>query len=110
MQPRLILAIISLILTAAPAAAQTTATTSDRQDTGVYYVTASALNVRFAPDGGGKVAKKLERGEKVFVFETRDGWARISKPFSGESVGLPGMAAYWVSLRYLSREETQQQH
>lgn len=104
MRPTIILAIIQLLVLTCPAAAQTAGPPPTDAATGVYYVAASALNVRFAPAGGGQVATRLDRGEKVYVFETRDGWARISKPFSGESVGLPGIVAYWVSLRYLSRE------
>lgn len=97
--------ILWLVLSTIPAGAQTGGTAPDAQDTGVYYVTASTLNVRFEPAGGGKVAKTLERGEKVFVFEMRDGWGRISKPFSGKNFDLPGMVAYWVSMQYLGREK-----
>lgn len=109
MRTRLLTIILFLSALAAPALAQTGGAAPESQDTGVYYVTASALNVRFGPSGEGKVAKKLQRGEKVFVFEARDGWARISKPFSGKNVDLPGMVAYWVSIRYLTREMPREQ-
>lgn len=99
------IAILWLPLLAGPALAQTSAAPPEPENTGIHYVTASALNVRLGPGADSRAAKSLQRGEKVFVFEVKDGWARISKPFSGKTVGQPGMVSYWVSMTYLSREE-----
>lgn len=108
MRHSLLTAILSLWLFAVPAFGQTaeqaTPPGPDSEHTGVYYVAASALNVRFGPGNGEKVAKTLPRGEKVYVFEVSDGWARISKPFNGKTFDLPGTVAYWVSRAYLTRE------
>src|SRR3990167_7485307 len=40
------------------------------------YVSADKLNIRDQP--GGKVISKLQRGDKVQIFETRNEWVRIS--------------------------------
>ncbi len=72
-------------------------------ETGTYYVVASTLNVRLAPGPQGRLSGSLQREQQVYVFETKDGWGRISKYYDGGKDGLSGMIARWVAMRYLSR-------
>ena len=58
-----------------------------------FFVAVDALNTRDAPNG--RVLGKVTRGEKVPVFETADGWARISPT---------GEPAQWVSFARLCSE------
>ena len=62
----------------------------------VFYVTDDKLDVRSAPKDGA-VVSQLNRGQKVFVFEKIDGWARVSHPDSEPR---------WVSTLFLSRKKT----
>jgi N-acetylmuramoyl-L-alanine amidase len=48
-------------------------------DFDTYEVTASILNVRFGPGGSFTVSRKLSRGEKVEVLDTRGDWAKITE-------------------------------
>lgn len=57
---------------------------------GSYTITASALNVRRAPDGAAKIVKHLSRGVHVEVYETRGAWRRIHST-----------EQQWVSSRFL---------
>lgn len=67
-----------------------------------FYVTPEKLNVRLAPSINGKITNVLSKRQVVTVFETKDGWARISRYYDGESEGLQGNVARWVSSKYLS--------
>ncbi|UEB97861.1 SH3 domain-containing protein [Pseudomonas sp. HN2] len=54
------------------------------------YVSTDKLNIRDQP--GGKVISKLQRGDKVQVFEKRNEWVRIS---------IDGQPARWLSSKSL---------
>lgn len=63
----------------------------------VWYVTATAVNVREGPSTGTAVVDRLTRGEAVAVsFEPGSEWAHVRI----EGDGLEG----WVALRFLSPE------
>lgn len=63
---------------------------------GNYVVTSRKLNVRLAPNKNGVIANTLSKGQRVEVFEFKDGWARISRSYDGEAEGLTGTVARWV--------------
>lgn len=69
---------------------------------GSYFVTASTLNVRLAPNANGKVTNRLYRQNRVDVLELRNGWARISKYYDGRVEGLSRKVARWVAANHLS--------
>ena len=46
---------------------------------GAYYVKETVLEERLAPSTDGSVTNRIYRGQKVEVFEIKDGWARVSK-------------------------------
>ncbi|WP_434589370.1 SH3 domain-containing protein [Pseudomonas sp. R4-83] len=54
------------------------------------YVSTDKLNIRDQP--GGKVISRLQRGDKVQVFEKRNEWVRIS---------IDGQPARWLSSKSL---------
>ena len=67
------------------------------------YVTANQLNVRLSPSPSGKITNRLDRGQRVDVFEVKNGWARISKYYDGFVEGVSGQVARWVASKYLSK-------
>lgn len=69
---------------------------------GSYYVTTEVLNVRLSPNSSGKVTNQLYERQRVDVLEIKNGWARVSKYYSGSSEGIEGNVARWVSAKYLS--------
>lgn len=62
-----------------------------------YYVNTSSLNVRYSPNTGSKVYKKLAKGDavKVVVENRNDGWKKIN--INGK--------AYYVSGSYLTKNK-----
>ncbi|MFN0263827.1 SH3 domain-containing protein [Tepidamorphus sp. 3E244] len=76
-----------------------------------YYVTANSLNVRLCPATSCPATNKLYRGQKVELFQSRDGWARISEFYdaSVEKAEFPEIqedkVARWVSAEFLSRNK-----
>ncbi|PMO00210.1 hypothetical protein BCT19_23450 [Vibrio splendidus] len=80
-------------------ASDTTITISD------FYVTASELNVRLSPAKTGKKTNVIYRRQLVQVFETTNGWSRISKYYDGTIEGVDGEVARWVSSKYLSKHK-----
>ena len=69
---------------------------------GSYYVTTEVLNVRLAPNPSGQITNRLYERQRVDVLEIKNGWARVSKYYSGSSEGLDGDVARWVAEKYLS--------
>ena len=75
------------------------------------YVAASALNVRLCPATSCPVTNKIYRGDRVDVYELKDGWARISKFYDAavERLEFPSLTgdrvARWVSMEYLSKSK-----
>jgi len=61
---------------------------------GDYYVTASVLNERTAPISG-QVINRIYRGQKLTVYEVRNGWGLVT---------TPGFVERWVSMEHLARE------
>jgi hypothetical protein len=75
---------------------------SSDTDIGIFFVTSDELNERLQPRIDGKISNVIYRGQKVTVYEYKDGWARIS-PYYNQSVeGSSGTAARWVFAKYLS--------
>lgn len=69
----------------------------------IRYVTADKLNVRLCPAVTCPATASIYRGNKVEVFEMKNGWARISHPYDGIDEDMPGeIVARWVSAAYLS--------
>ena len=61
-----------------------------------YYVSPDKLGVREAPNKDAFIESIIYRGDKVFVLEKKDGWARIS-PYYVYEDGGPKVAE-WVPL------------
>ena len=74
---------------------------AEARSPGNYVVTALHLNVRLAANASAKLVGKLPLREQVVVLEVKDGWARISDYYDGESEGLSGNVAHWVRAAYL---------
>ena len=81
----LCLCVVVALTLAAPASAQ---------ELGDYYVGVPVLNERAAPKTG-EVVNRIYRGQKVTVYEIRDGWAQID---------TPGFEERWVIFKSLTRE------
>lgn len=60
---------------------------------GDYYVISPVLNERSAPVDG-EVVNRIYKGQKVTVYEVRNGWAQIDPP---------GADQRWVIMKSLSR-------
>ena len=61
----------------------------------ILFVTGSRVNVRTAPSIKGNRITQVVQGQKVTVFETQNGWARISVKGQSAKTG-------WMSAKYLS--------
>lgn len=96
---RVTLAILGSIFAVSAAFAEATSP-------GIFVVNTATLNVRLAANTSGKVADRLFSGQKVEVFEVRDGWARVSPYYDGQSEGLAGNVARWVFATHLSTESS----
>ena len=70
-------------------------------DMGVYTVTASSLKVRLQPSIDAKVIKSLRNKQRVTVYESVHGWARVSQYHDGKDLGEAGLVSEWVSMKYL---------
>ena len=92
---RFILTLCILLCTASAAFAEASSP-------GRYVVTADSLNVRLAASTSAKLVSKLQLRQKIEVLEVKDGWARISEYYSGESEGLDGYVARWVFAAHLA--------
>lgn len=60
--------------------------------------------VRLGPSPTALQTSELYRQDKVDVYETIKGWARISKFYHGGVEGLDGQVARWVPLKALSEK------
>ena len=69
-------------------------------EAGFYEVNANSLKVRLDPSIDAHVVRNLSKKQKVIVFESVNGWGRISKQFEFE--GKPYLVAEWVSMEYLT--------
>lgn len=72
------------------------------ESAGDYYITQPGVTVRLGPDWKAKATNKLNKGEKVEVFEVKGDYARISKYYDGSVEGVSGKVARWVTTKYLS--------
>jgi len=72
---------------------------------GTYYVEETVLEERLAPTKKGNVTNRLYRGQKVQVFEIKDGWARVSKYYDGGIEGKSVKVARWVLVSGLSARQ-----
>lgn len=66
------------------------------------YVISEDLNVRLSPSKYGKKTSVLLKGQRVDVYEIKDGWARVTEYYDGHSEGVNGRVARWVYAKYLS--------
>ena len=71
---------------------------------GLYYVTASQLSVRLGPNKMASITNTLYKKQRVNVLEVQDGWARISKYYTGSVEGKTGKVARWVFAEYLAEK------
>ena len=76
-------------------------TPTENPATGNAFVTATRLNVRLTPNTNGKIISVLSRGNVVDVFETKDGWARITEYDNSADE----LVAQWVFEKYLSENK-----
>lgn len=73
----------------------------------IRYVAAQALNVRACPDTSCEILVRFYQGDRVEVFETQDGWSRLSPYYDASIEGLESedgqgkTVARWVSSDYL---------
>ena len=86
---------------------------SEKKTDGSWVVVTEKVDVRLAPTVEGLVTNSLQEGTRVSVYETRDGWARISKYYdaSVEKEGWGGQVARWIPLDATAnhgKSETQQ--
>lgn len=69
-------------------------------DMGVYTVTATKLKVRIEPSIDAEVVRILNREQRVTVYETVNGWGRVSKYYDNRDKSQ--LVAEWTSMRHLS--------
>ena len=74
---------------------------------GIYYVTQDVLDERLAPSADAAVTNRIHRGQRVDVFESKSGWARVSKYYDGVVEGQGGQVARWVLASGLSTDKPQ---
>ncbi|NAW69230.1 hypothetical protein CAG54_14345 [Vibrio sp. V27_P1S3P104] len=67
-----------------------------------YYVDATTIGVRESPEINAFVHRLLYRGEKVYLYEKKSGWGRIS-PYFVYQDGGPEVAE-WIPLQGLSEQ------
>jgi hypothetical protein len=77
----------------APMASAPTVSLPPAEQSLPYFVAVDALNMRDAPDG--RLIGKLSRGDKIPVYQTTKGWARISPKAQPQQ---------WVSFTRLCSE------
>ena len=68
----------------------------------VLIVTSDTLNVRFATNTHGPIARRIHRGQQVEVYEFENGWARISE--YGDGTTRPD-TALWVFAQHLAEPQ-----
>ena len=78
------------------------AVTAQATGPGVYFVTVKVLEERLEPDLDGSITNRIYTGQKVDVFELKNGWARVSPFYDGEVEGKSGQVARWVLATGLS--------
>ena len=78
------------------------AVTAQATGPGIYFVTVTVLEERLEPDPDGAITNRIYTGQKVDVFELKNGWARVSPFYDGEVEGKSGQVARWVLASGLS--------
>jgi hypothetical protein len=68
------------------------------------FVVTEIAEERLAPDAGAVVFNEVYRGQVVKVYETRNGWARVSKYFDGRVADTSGEVACWIACECLASE------
>ena len=74
---------------------------------GVNYVTVAVLEERLSPSPKGTITNRIYRGQKLDVYEVKNGWARVSKYYDGAIEGKSGKVARWVDVKGLSAHPQQ---
>lgn len=69
---------------------------------GSYYVAVDVLEERLAPEPNATVTNRIYRQQRVDVYETKNGWARLSRYYDGAIEGKSGQVARWVLAKHLS--------
>ncbi|USD63948.1 hypothetical protein [Vibrio sp. SCSIO 43136] len=59
---------------------------------GQYFVQMPGQELRYSPDDDGAIAKTLDIGAQVEVFESKDGWSRVSEYYEY----VDGKMAHWI--------------
>lgn len=75
---------------------------------GDYYVSANRLSVRLGPSTAATITNTLSKNQRVEVLEVKNGWARLSRYYSGATEGKQGIVARWVSAKYLSSSKAEE--
>jgi len=78
--------------------------TNDTMKVGDYIIKVNNTRVRLEPSYTGEITNTLHKGTKVYVYEFKSGWARVSKWYSGSVEGvvgdqMTGLVARWVPAR-----------
>jgi|TARA_R100001440_G_scaffold74262_1_gene99594 uncharacterized protein YgiM (DUF1202 family) len=81
----------------------------EKMEAGNYTIKVNNTRVRLEPSYKGKITNTLHKGTKVYVYEFKSGWARVSKWYSGSVEGvvgdqMTGLVARWVPARLVSRK------
>lgn len=70
----------------------------------VAYVKSDTTFEYLSPSEKAKITNTLRLGQKVDIFEEKNGFARVSKFYDGSVEGVSGTVARWVLIRDLSEE------
>lgn len=68
------------------------------------YVITEVAEERLGPDASATVTNKVYRGQAVKVYETTNGWARVSEYYEGRVEGRSGRIARWIASAALANE------
>lgn len=67
-----------------------------------FYAIERVTKVRLGPSSTAPVTNELYRQDKVDVYETKNGWARVTEFYDGRVEDVQGQVARWVPLKSLS--------
>ncbi len=79
----------------------TPVSTSGSKTPSTQYVIVEVAEVRLAPDAGAEVTNRSYKGQAEEVYETKNGWARVSPYYDGEVEGKSGQVARWIASKSL---------
>jgi hypothetical protein len=65
------------------------------------YVVSDVAEERLGPSATASVTNRIYKGQAVTVYESADGWSRVSEYYPGTSEGATGKTARWVATTSL---------